>query len=85
MGATLVPQPIIAVGLAGESPAVGIDCLPTWLYSTLARGDPASERSNGNVLESSASLFAGRNMSARPHKLGVNSAVSKRPMWPPNL
>ncbi len=28
-----------AVGLAGESPAVGIDCLSTWSYSTLIEGD----------------------------------------------
>ena len=39
-----------AVGLAGESLVVGIDCLPTELYSTLARGDPASASSNVNVL-----------------------------------
>ena len=54
-----------AVGLAGESPAAGIDCLPMQSYSTLARGDPASESSNGNVLERRASQLAGRNMSAK--------------------
>src|SRR5271157_5643542 len=53
-----------AVGLAGESPVVGIDCLPTYSYSTLAWGDPASASSNVNVLERRASQLAGRNMSA---------------------
>jgi len=52
-----------AVGLAGESPVVGIDCLPTLSYSTLAWGDPVSESSNVNVLERRASQLAGRNMS----------------------
>src|SRR5208283_3461836 len=51
-----------AVGLAGESPVVGIDCLPTYSYSTLAWGDPASASSNVNVLERRASQLAGRNM-----------------------
>src|SRR5271157_4595726 len=53
-----------AVGLAGESPVVGIDCLPTWSYSTLAWGDPVSESSNVNVLLRRASQLAGRNMSS---------------------
>ena len=52
-----------AVGLAGESPAVGIDCLSTSSYSTLIEGDLVGASSNGNVLERRASQLAGRNNS----------------------
>jgi hypothetical protein len=48
--------------------------------SKLIRGDLVGASSNVNVLERRASQLAGRNMSAKPNQLGVNSAASKRPM-----